>query len=104
MKFETFVFDALHVAQNSVTLEVERAQEFSPVKNAEGQDSPASCRADLIAMFAAWTQAAPKASTPPELDGAAAIEVDPTFAEDAQEFAERADEPPQNLAGGHLYA
>lgn len=104
VKFETFVFDALHVAENSVTLEVERAEEFSPVKNAEGQDSPASCRADLVAMFAGWVAATPGASRPPQQDGQCAIEVDPTFAEDAQEFAERTDEAPQDLAGGHLYA
>lgn len=104
VKFETFVFDALHVAKNSVTLEVERAEEFSPVKNANGQDSPASCRADMLAMFASWVAATPGASAPPQNEGQCAIEVDPTFAEDAQEFAERTDAAPQDLAGGHLYA
>ncbi|MFT7676722.1 MAG: UDP-N-acetylglucosamine/UDP-N-acetylgalactosamine diphosphorylase [Planctomycetota bacterium] len=104
VKFETFVFDALHVAKNSVTLEVERAKEFSPVKNAEGQDSPASCRADLVSMFADWIASTPGAHAPPEVEGQSAIEVAPTFAEDAEEFASRARVAPKDLAGGHHYA
>src|SRR5262249_18455661 len=40
IKFEAFVFDALGLAERTVTLEVDRAVEFSPVKNARGEDSP----------------------------------------------------------------
>ncbi|MEM7233057.1 MAG: UDPGP type 1 family protein, partial [Planctomycetota bacterium] len=50
IKFETFVFDALSLAEKSVTLEVLRQDEFSPVKNAEGVDSPATTRRDLTAL------------------------------------------------------
>lgn len=80
VKFETFVFDALGKASTSVTMEVARAEEFSPVKNAEGSDSPASCRADLTRIGG-------------EILGrsAEAIEVDPRAAETAAEFQ----------AGGH---
>src|SRR5688572_6261958 len=57
VKFETFVFDALARSPSSVVLEVERSEEFSPVKNKSGEDSPASCRADLCRMFTRWVRA-----------------------------------------------
>jgi UDP-N-acetylglucosamine/UDP-N-acetylgalactosamine diphosphorylase len=76
VKFETFVFDALGRAKASVTLEVERSEEFSPVKNAEGSDSPATCQADLTRIGAAIIG-----------QEAEAIEVDPRAAESADEFA-----------------
>ncbi|MCZ7644818.1 MAG: UDPGP type 1 family protein [Planctomycetota bacterium] len=58
VKFETFVFDALPRAKASVTLEVAREADFAPVKNAEGEDSPATARAYLVAEAAAWLEAA----------------------------------------------
>lgn len=47
VKMETFVFDALPLAQNSIIYETDRLDEFAPIKNAEGVDSPASA-ADII--------------------------------------------------------
>ena len=35
-------------------MEADRTSEFAPVKNAEGTDSPDSCRKLLMAMFAKW--------------------------------------------------
>ena len=93
-KFETFVFDALGKSDASVTLEVERGLEFSPVKNKDGSDSAASCRADLTALFAAWLD---------DVDGDELLEVDPLVAEDAAEFAARAGAEPRRLDGGRLY-
>ncbi len=43
-KYETFVFDALDMATRGAVLEVDRAQEFAPVKNAVGLDSPQTAR------------------------------------------------------------
>ena len=40
IKFEMFVFDALPEADGNVLLEVDRENEFAPVKNARGEDSP----------------------------------------------------------------
>jgi UDP-N-acetylglucosamine/UDP-N-acetylgalactosamine diphosphorylase len=40
VKFEMFVFDALPLAYNPLVIETLRADDFSPVKNAEGVDSP----------------------------------------------------------------
>ncbi|MCA8998390.1 MAG: UDPGP type 1 family protein [Planctomycetaceae bacterium] len=46
-KFEQFVFDALPHAKVALVVEENRDQMFNPVKNAEGNDSPATCRAAL---------------------------------------------------------
>ncbi len=54
VKFEMFVFDALPFAKNAVVIETARADDFSPVKNAEGADSPQTCRDDQLRQFARW--------------------------------------------------
>ena len=58
VKFEMFVFDALPLAKNPVIIEAARADDFSPVKNAEGVDSPQSSKEDQLRMFARWLKAA----------------------------------------------
>lgn len=40
VKLEMFVFDALPLCQTSIVLETLREEEFGPIKNAEGADSP----------------------------------------------------------------
>ena len=40
VKLETFVFDALPLAARSIVLETSREEEFAPIKNADGVDSP----------------------------------------------------------------
>lgn len=44
VKLELFVFDALPLAEKSIILETERVEEFAPIKNASGADSPASSK------------------------------------------------------------
>jgi UDP-N-acetylglucosamine/UDP-N-acetylgalactosamine diphosphorylase len=88
VKFELFVFDAIPSARNPLVVETERADDFSPVKNAEGVDSPATCRADQLRQFARWLNAAgarvpTDASGLPEL----ALEVSPLFGYDDASFA-----------------
>ena len=51
-KFEKFVFDVLPAAKRVVNLAFDRREEFSPVKNAVGADSPATTRRDLSAKWA----------------------------------------------------
>ena len=102
-KFETFVFDALARSERSVTLEVERAAEFSPVKNAEGEDSPATARADLRRLHARWVQAAGLPLPPPAEDGIPPVEVDPLLAETEPEFCALEDLRPDVRDHGHLY-
>ncbi len=54
VKFETFVFDALPLAGNPIVVETPREDDFSPVKNAEGVDSPQSCRDDQLRQWSRW--------------------------------------------------
>lgn len=90
VKFEMFVFDALPFAKNSIVIETARADDFSPVKNAEGLDSPQTCRDDQLRQFGRWLKAAGAAV---ETDATGlpkvGVEVSPLFGYDAETFAER---------------
>jgi UDP-N-acetylglucosamine/UDP-N-acetylgalactosamine diphosphorylase len=87
VKFEMFVFDALPLAKNPVIIEAARADDFSPVKNAEGVDSPKSSQEDQLRMFARWLQAAGQdletdATGLPKVT----FEISPRFAADEADF------------------
>jgi UDP-N-acetylglucosamine pyrophosphorylase len=56
VKFETFVFDALPLADRSAIVETDRAVEFEPLKNATGDSSPDSVRAAMTELFARWLE------------------------------------------------
>lgn len=90
IKFEMFVFDALPLAKNPVIIETDRADDFSPIKNAEGTDSPASCRDDLLRMYARWLKAAGE-SIETDDSGLPAFrfEIDFRFACDEADFVQR---------------
>ena len=88
IKFELFVFDALPFARSPVVIETVRADDFSPVKNATGVDSPATCRADQLRQFARWFQAAGVGLPVDELGVPALnLEVSPLFGDDEDSFA-----------------
>jgi UDP-N-acetylglucosamine/UDP-N-acetylgalactosamine diphosphorylase len=89
VKFELFVFDALPFAKNPVVVETSRADDFSPVKNAEGVDSPATCRDDQLRQFTRWIKldGTPVATDPSGLPGFL-LEVSPLFGYDEDSFAE----------------
>ena len=101
IKFETFIFDALPLAERTLTLEVDRAEQFSPIKNAEGEDSPATARRDLTRLAARWLEHA-GVRVPRDAAGEPAypIEIDPRLALDAEELAERV--PPGLAVDGPL--
>ncbi|MBE6381116.1 MAG: UDPGP type 1 family protein [Lentisphaerae bacterium] len=48
VKLESFIFDALKLADKTMIFEADRKEEFAPTKNATGVDSVESCRAMLI--------------------------------------------------------
>ncbi len=84
-KFEKFIFDVIPDAKAALNVEFERALEFSPVKNATGNDSPATTQRDMIRKFSGWLVASGFA-VPRNADGEPRykIEIDPCFALDAE--------------------
>jgi len=90
VKFESFIFGALPLAERSVSVEADRAKEFSPIKNAEGSDSPETSRRDLNRLYAGWLEAAgAEVARGPDGEPAVDIEIDPRYADDADELAQR---------------
>jgi UDP-N-acetylglucosamine/UDP-N-acetylgalactosamine diphosphorylase len=89
VKFEMFVFDALPFAKNPVVIETRRADDFSPVKNAEGVDSPKTCRDDQLRQFARWLKAN-GANLNTDASGLPGVrlEVSPLFGYDEDSFAD----------------
>jgi len=87
VKFEMFVFDALPLAKNPVIIEAAREDDFSPVKNAEGLDSPKTCADDQLRMFARWLKAAGELIET-DATGLPSItfEISPRFAADEADF------------------
>jgi UDP-N-acetylglucosamine/UDP-N-acetylgalactosamine diphosphorylase len=103
IKFETFVFDALLDAEKVVSLEVQREKEFSPLKNAEGENSPQTVRQSLVDLYCDWleqagykglrdrgTKAQRHKGTKAQRDKETKlIEISPLFALDAEELKQR---------------
>lgn len=89
VKFEMFVFDALPMAKNPVIIEGFRGDEFSPVKNAEGLDSPLTCKNHQKAQWARWFAAAGvSVDTDKDAVPSIDIEVSPLFASNQTDFVE----------------
>lgn len=86
-KFEMFVFDSLPFANNPVIIETAREDDFSPVKNAEGVDSPETSRNDQLRQYARWAKAA---GIELEVDDSGlpsvSFEVSPLFADTEERF------------------
>ncbi|MDD2600492.1 MAG: UDPGP type 1 family protein [Kiritimatiellae bacterium] len=89
-KFEKFIFDVLPDAKQVVNLAFDRAEEFSPVKNATGNDSPATCRQDLQLKWSRWFK---ELGVEFELDKSGLpvlpLEIDPVYAMNAAELRAR---------------
>jgi UDP-N-acetylglucosamine/UDP-N-acetylgalactosamine diphosphorylase len=98
VKLEQFVFDAIPLAKNAIVVETDRAEEFSPVKNAEGADSPATSRRDQIRRAARWLSGAgvqiPTRGGEPD----AVLEISPLFATSAEQLKQR--QPKMNVTPG----
>jgi len=86
-KFETFIFDALVRAGNSIVMEIKREEEFSPLKNSEGEDSPQTILRDQLYFFARWFEKA-GIKIPFNNDGIPVhrLEVSPLFASLEEDF------------------
>jgi UDP-N-acetylglucosamine/UDP-N-acetylgalactosamine diphosphorylase len=92
LKFERFIFDVLPLAERWTVVETSRREEFAPLKNAAGMDSPSAVRQALSNRAADWLE---KAGLPvprqPNGDAAVPLEISPHFALDAEELAAKLD-------------
>lgn len=88
VKLEAFVFDALPLAHNPLLLQVDRREEFSPVKNAKGVDSLETSQRDQVARACRWLEAA-GVDVPRQPDGTpdVTVSITPSFALDAEDVA-----------------
>jgi UDP-N-acetylglucosamine/UDP-N-acetylgalactosamine diphosphorylase len=84
LKFETFVFDSIPLAQKSCCVEVAREEEFAPVKNQTGIDSPDTARRAMVNLFRRWLEDVGVQVAP-----GAQVEISPVFALDQEELAEK---------------
>lgn len=89
-KFEKFIFDVIPDAAVALNVEFDRAKEFSPVKNATGKDSPATCQRDMMLKYAGWLETA-GIVVPCDAEGEPRhkIEIDPCFALGPDELARK---------------
>jgi UDP-N-acetylglucosamine/UDP-N-acetylgalactosamine diphosphorylase len=96
VKLESFVFDALPLASNSIILQTRRSEEFAPTKNATRQM--------MIARAAGWLESA-GALVPRRPDGSAdcTIEIAPSFALTKDDVAEKRSHIPPIKPGDNLY-
>ncbi len=86
-KFETFVFDALIDTTSSAILEVRRNEEFSPVKNAIGVNSPKTAKLDMVNLFGKWLEkAGVQVPRDAQNNVVGNIEISPLFAMDEDEL------------------
>jgi UDP-N-acetylglucosamine/UDP-N-acetylgalactosamine diphosphorylase len=90
VKLEMFVFDAIPLADRALFFETDRAEEFAPLKNREGQDSVASCLQGQREQAARWLSGV-GVEVPRDGQGRPlhAIEISPLFALDPQVLAAR---------------
>lgn len=104
VKLEQFVFDAIPLAKNALVYTTAREEEFSPVKNAEGSDSPATSRRDQIRRDARWLEAA-GVSIPKKADGEpdAVIEISPLYAVSADALKNGKSLPKKLEPGASIY-
>ena len=81
IKLESFIFDALPLASNSIVLETIRSEEFAPTKNPTGIDSAESAKQMIIDRAANWLESA-GVKVPRNTDGSpdCTIEIAPGFA------------------------
>lgn len=104
VKLETFVFDALPLADHSMILQTIRSEEFGPVKNATGVDSAETARQMIIDRAAAWLEYA-GISIPRTQDGQVdcVLEIAPSFALCADDITDKIDQIPEINPGDSVY-
>ncbi len=84
LKFERFIFDALPQAERWTILATNREDEFAPVKNKDGVDSPDSARALMIGQARRWLEEAGVS-----VAEGVGVEISPLFALDVEEIRKK---------------
>lgn len=104
IKLETFIFDALPWASKSIILQTLRNEEFAPVKNATGSDSPETARQMMVQRAANWLEYA-GVTVPRKDDGSAncLIEIAPSFALEKDDIKAKLDQIPTIKPKDKLY-
>jgi UDP-N-acetylglucosamine/UDP-N-acetylgalactosamine diphosphorylase len=104
IKIETFVFDALPLASNSVILQTRRSEEFAPTKNRTGVDSVETTRQMITARAADWLEWA-GVTVPRKSDGSAdcLLEIAPSFALEKEDIKEKLSQIPEIKPGDSIY-
>jgi UDP-N-acetylglucosamine/UDP-N-acetylgalactosamine diphosphorylase len=90
LKFEMFIFDVLPLAERWTVVEASRREEFEPLKNATGRDSPETVRQALSNLAAGWIErAGVRVPRRPNGDAAVPLEISPLYALDAEELVRK---------------
>ncbi|HEV7281948.1 MAG TPA: UTP--glucose-1-phosphate uridylyltransferase [Pirellulaceae bacterium] len=99
IKFERFIFDALPMATKTLTIEVDPAQVFAPLKNPSGtgKDDPETTKAAISALQRGWLRAA-GCDVPDDAD----VEIQPRVAVDAAATRELVDRLPTRPQGKEI--
>jgi UDP-N-acetylglucosamine/UDP-N-acetylgalactosamine diphosphorylase len=99
IKLESFVFDALHEAEGPIVLRTDRVEEFAPIKNATGEDSPATSKAIQCERAVRWLREAGVA-VPLHANGQpdCVVEISPLTATGPEDL--RANPPTKPIARG----
>lgn len=83
VKFERFIFDVFPYSQRFFVYEVERNDEFSPLKNADSAqvDCPSTCRKDLVELHKRWLK-----NSNVDLNSTPIHLISPTFSYDGEDI------------------
>ncbi len=83
-RFERFIFDLLNLAKNPLVVEVDPADAFAPVKNADREptDNPRLAKLAIMALHRRWLRAAGL-----QVADDVPVEINPLFAASAAELA-----------------
>ena len=104
VKLESFIFDAVPMATNSIILETIREQEFAPVKNATGIDSAETSKLLQIERAASWLESAGiKVPRKDNRQADCVIELAASFALSAEDVKAKAAQVPQINPGDKIY-
>ena len=92
------------MATNSVILQTVRSEEFAPVKNADGLESPQATKQMMTERWAAWLESA-GAAVPRKPDGSVdcVIEIAPSFAIDKDDVEKKKSRIPEIKSMDRLY-